>query len=297
MPEAPSTRPPPWQTRPARASVDVERTGSIYIYSMDCGATASSGFKWCQEIAFKSHVSNPQSLVAAACALTAQALHPLQILPVGRPLLPLDQISYGLDAKTLGRADGTTRRAEPIVVGLHAPNTDAGTLCILDASRASEEFGRIRVPAEAVGRYGSVQPKSGRAAARHPQKGRREARGRSNGRLAIAESGRSGSAMGAKPSRGAQRAPGRRARQQCCASGRRIPGPPWKASVLRLPRAFADFAAARRNCTPLALARASGALDAAEAAGVYWKASTGARLDDARAFLASMLITSCAVAP
>ena len=66
--------------------------------------------------------------------ITAQALHPLQILPVGRPLLPLDQISYGLDAKTFEAL--TTQRDDgaPIVVGLHAPGTDVGTLCILDAS-------------------------------------------------------------------------------------------------------------------------------------------------------------------
>ena len=87
----------------------------------------------------------------------AHALHPLTILPVGRPLLPLDQISYGLDAKTF---EALTAQHDddrsPIVVGLHAPGTDAGTLCILDASRATEEFGRVRVPAEAVGRYRRV---------------------------------------------------------------------------------------------------------------------------------------------
>ena len=76
------------------------------------------------------------------------------ILPVGRPLLPLDTISYGIDAKTFeALAAQRDDDRSPIVVGLHAPNTDAGTLCILDASRATEEFGRIRVPAEAVGRY------------------------------------------------------------------------------------------------------------------------------------------------
>ena len=92
----------------------------------------------------------------ATCALTAQALHPLQILPVGRPLLPLDQISYGLDAKTFEALTAQHDERTPIVVGLHAPGTDAGTLCILDASRATEEFGRVRVPAEAVGRYRRV---------------------------------------------------------------------------------------------------------------------------------------------
>ena len=55
-----------------------------------------------------------------------------------------------------------------------------------------------------------------------------------------------------------------------------------EASVLRLPRAFADFAAARRELHAFALARASGALDAAEARRILEGASTGARLDDAR---------------
>ena len=95
------------------------------------------------------------SLVAAACLLTAQALHPLQILPVGRPLLPLDQISYGLDAKTFEALTAQHDERSPIVVGLHAPGTDTGTLCILDASRATEEFGRVRVPAEAVAATGA----------------------------------------------------------------------------------------------------------------------------------------------
>ena len=87
----------------------------------------------------------------------AHALQPLTILPVGRPLLPLDQISYGIEAKTFEAL--TAQRDDdrsPIVVGLHAPGTDAGTLCVLEASRATEDFGRIRVPAEAVGRYRRV---------------------------------------------------------------------------------------------------------------------------------------------
>ena len=35
-----------------------------------------------------------------ALLYAAHALQPLTILPVGRPLLPLDTISYGVDAKT-----------------------------------------------------------------------------------------------------------------------------------------------------------------------------------------------------
>ena len=86
----------------------------------------------------------------------AYALQPLTILPVGRPLLPLDTISYGIETKTFEALTAQHDERTPIVVGLHAPGTDAGTLCILDASRATEEFNRIRVPAEAVGRYRRV---------------------------------------------------------------------------------------------------------------------------------------------
>ncbi len=61
-----------------------------------------------------------------------------------------------------------------------------------------------------------------------------------------------------------------------------------EASVLRLPRAFADFAAARRELHAFALARAAGALDAAEARRILEGASTGARLDDARRVSSSL---------
>ena len=66
----------------------------------------------------------------ATCVLTAQALHPLQILPVGRPLLPLDTISYGMDAAAFeALTEHTTDERSPIVVGLQARCTDVGTLC------------------------------------------------------------------------------------------------------------------------------------------------------------------------
>ena len=119
--------------------------------------------------------------------LTAHALHPLTILPVGRPLLPLDTISYGVDAKTFEELTAQRDDRSPIVVGLHAPGTDAGTLCILDASRATEEFGRDTRARRGRRPLPARRRESGRAAARHAAQGRREARGRSDGRLASAE--------------------------------------------------------------------------------------------------------------
>ena len=221
------------------------------------------------------------SLVAAACILTAQALHPLQILPVGRPLLPLDQISYGLDAKTFEALTAQHDERTPIVVGLHAPNTDAGTLCILDASRATEEFGRIRVPAEAVGRYRRVASNQVVPLRDTPRKGdaKREAAA-TDAWLArsLADAVRQ---LGAKPSQALKELQDAE-RDSVLRFGPENPRAALEASVLRLPRAFADFAAARRELHAFALARASGALDAAEARRILEGASTGARLDDAR---------------
>ena len=149
------------------------------------------------------------SLVAAACLLTAQALHPLQILPVGRPLLPLDQISY-IPRK------GDARR--------EAAATDAWLAKSLD---------------DAIRQRGVEAPPALRE-------------------LQDAE------------------------RDSVLRFGPENPRAALEASVLRLPRAFADFAAARRELHAFALARASGALDAAEARRILEGASTGARLDDAR---------------
>ena len=217
-----------------------------------------------------------------ALLYAAHALQPLTILPVGRPLLPLDTISYGVEAKTF---EALTAQHDddrsPIVVGLHAPNTDAGTLCILDASRATEEFGRVRVPAEAVGRYRRVAPTQVVPLRDTPRKGdaKREA--------AATDAWLSRSLNEAVRQMGAMPSPALKELQDAerCAVLRFGPENPraaLEASVLRLPRAFADFAAARRELHAFALARASGALDAAEARRILEGASTGARLDDAR---------------
>ena len=120
-----------------------------------------------------------------ALLYAAHALQPLTILPVGRPLLPLDTISYGIETKTFEEltAQHDDDRS-PIVVGLHAPNTDAGTLCILDASRATEEFNRIRVPAEGRPLRRVASNQSCRCCSR--ARATRSARP-SDGRLAMAE--------------------------------------------------------------------------------------------------------------
>ena len=213
----------------------------------------------------------------------AHALHPLTILPVGRPPLPLDTISYGIETKMFEEltAQHDDERS-PIVVGLHAPNTDAGTLCILDASRATEEFGgRIRVPAEAVGRYRRVAENQVVPLRDTPRKGdaRREA--------AATDAWLAKSLDDAIRQRGVEAPPALRElqdaeRDSVLRFGPENPRAALEASVLRLPRAFADFAAARRELHAFALARASGALDAAEARRILEGASTGARLDDAR---------------
>ena len=218
----------------------------------------------------------------ATCALTAQALHPLQILPVGRPLLPLDQISYGLDAKTFEAL--TAQRDDdrsPIVVGLHAPGTDAGTLCVLEASRATEDFGRIRVPAEAVGRYRRVAENQVVPLRDTPRKGDAKREAAATDAWLARSLDEAVRQMGAKPSQALKELQDAE-RDSVLRFGPENPRAALEASVLWLPRAFADFAAARRELHAFALARASGALDAAEARRILEGASTGARLDDAR---------------
>ena len=212
----------------------------------------------------------------------AHALQPLTILPVGRPLLPLDQISYGIEAKTF---EALTAQHDddrsPIVVGLHAPNTDAGTLCILDASRATEEFGRVRVPAEAVGRYRRVAANQVVPLRDTPRKGDAKREAAATDAWLSRSLNEAVRQMGAKPSPALKELQDAE-RDSVLRFGPENPRAALEASVLRLPRAFADFAAARRELHAFALARASGALDAAEARRILEGASTGARLDDAR---------------
>jgi len=212
----------------------------------------------------------------------AHALHPLQILPVGRPLLPLDQISYGLDAKTFEEltAQHDDDRS-PIVVGLHAPGTDAGTLCILDAGRATEEFGRVRVPAEAVGRYRRVAANQVVPLRDTPRKGDAKREAAATDAWLSRSLDEAVRQLGAKPSQALKELQDSE-RDSVLRFGPENPRAALEPSVLRLPRAFADFAAARRELHAFALARAAGALDAAEARRILEGASTGARLDDAR---------------
>ena len=212
----------------------------------------------------------------------AHALQPLTILPVGRPLLPLDTISYGIDASTF---EALTAQHDddrsPIVVGLHAPGTDAGTLCILDASRATEEFGRVRVPAEAVGRYRRVATNQVVPLRDTPRKGDAEREAAATDAWLARSLDEAVRQMGAKPSQALKELQDAE-RDSVLRFGPENPRAALEASVLRLPRAFADFAAARRELHAFALARAAGALDAAEARRILEGASTGARLDDAR---------------
>jgi len=217
-----------------------------------------------------------------ALLYAAHALQPLTILPVGRPLLPLDTISYGIDASTFEEltAQHDDDRS-PIVVGLHAPGTDAGTLCILDASRATEEFGRVRVPAEAVGRYRRVAANQVVPLRDTPRKGDAKREAAATDAWLSRSLNEAVRQMGAKPSQALKELQDAE-RDSVLRFGPENPRAALEASVLRLPRAFADFAAARRELHAFALARASGALDAAEARRILEGASTGARLDDAR---------------
>ena len=211
----------------------------------------------------------------------AHALHPLTILPVGRPLLPLDTISYGVEAKTFEALTAQRDDRSPIVVGLHAPNTDAGTLCILDASRATEEFGKVRVPAEAVGRYRRVAANHVVPLRDTPRKGDAKREAAATDAWLSRSLNEAIRQMGAKPSPALKELQDAE-RDAVLRFGPENPRAALEASVLRLPRAFADFAAARRELHSFALARASGALDAAEARRILEGASTGARLDEAR---------------
>ena len=212
----------------------------------------------------------------------ASALHPLQILPVGRPLLPLDTISYGIETKTFEALTAQRDDRSPIVVGLHAPGTDAGTLCLLDASRATEEFGqRIRVPAEAVGRYRRIAANQVVPLRDTPRKGDAKREAAATDAWLARSLNEAVRQMGAKPSQALKELQDAE-RNSVLRFGPENPRAALEASVLRLPREFADFAAARRELHAFALARASGALDAAEARRILEGASTGARLDDAR---------------
>ena len=211
----------------------------------------------------------------------AHALQPLTILPVGRPLLPLDTISYGIETKTFGELTAQCDDRSPIVVGLHAPGTDAGTLCILDASRATEEFGRVRVPAEAVGRYRRVATNQVVPLRDTPRKGDAKREAAATDAWLSRSLDEAIRQMGAKPSQALKELQDAE-RDSVLRFGPENPRAALEASVLRLPRAFADFAAARRELHAFALARASGALDASEARRILEGASTGARLDDAR---------------
>jgi hypothetical protein len=211
----------------------------------------------------------------------AHALQPLTILPVGRPLLPLDTIDYGIDASTFEALTAQRDDRSPIVVGLHAPNTDAGTLCILDASRADEEFGRVRVPAEAVGRYRRVAANHVVPLRDTPRKGDAKREAAATDAWLSRSLNEAVRQMGAKPSQALKELQDAE-RDSILRFGPENPRAALEASVLRLPRAFADCAAARRELHAFALARASGALDAAEARRILEGASTGARLDDAR---------------
>jgi hypothetical protein len=212
----------------------------------------------------------------------AHALHPLTILPVGRPPLPLDTISYGIETKMFEEltAQHDDERS-PIVVGLHAPGTDAGTLCILDAGRAIEEFGKIRVPAEAVGRYRRVAANQVVPLRDTPRKGDAKREAQATDAWLARSLDEAVRQMGTKPSLALKELQDSE-RDAVLRFGPENPRAALEASVLRLPRAFADFAAARRELHAFALARASGALDAAEARRILEGASTGARLDDAR---------------
>ena len=211
----------------------------------------------------------------------AHALQPLTILPVGRPLLPLDIISYGVDASTFEELTAHRDDRSPIVVGLHAPNTDAGTLCILDASRATEEFNRVRVPAEAVGRYRRVAANQVVPLRDTPRKGDAKREAAATDAWLSRSLNEAVRQMGARPSQALKELQ-EEERDAVLRFGPENPRAALEASVLRLPRAFADFAAARRELHAFALARASGALDAAEARRILEGASTGARLDDAQ---------------
>ena len=102
--------------------------------------------------------------------------------------------------------------------------------------------------------------------------------------------------MGAKPSQALKKLQDAE-RDLVLRFGPENPRAALEASVLRLPRAFADFAAARRELHAFALARASGALDAAEARRILEGASTGARLDDARERFSRVYVPSGRVYP
>ena len=103
----------------------------------------------------------PIRLMALLCRARAPTINNP---PVGRPLLPLDTVWSRRE--NVRSADDTTRR-RPVSDRRRPtpPDRRAGHCAFLDASRATEEFGRMRVPAEAVGRYRRVADGAGVASA------------------------------------------------------------------------------------------------------------------------------------
>ena len=139
----------------------------------------------------------------------------------------------------------------------------------------------MRVPAEAVGRYRRVAANQVVPLRDTPRKGDAKREAAATDAWLSRSLDEAVRQLGAKPSQALKELQDSE-RDSVLRFGPENPRAALEASVLRLPRAFADFAAARRELHAFALARAAGALDAAEARRILEGASTGARLDDAR---------------
>ena len=66
------------------------------------------------------------------------------ILRVGRPLLPLDAIGYGIPPAVFDQIVSEAEDPSAVVIGLQHRDAAAGTLCVLDATRAENDGGRAR---------------------------------------------------------------------------------------------------------------------------------------------------------
>mmetsp|Transcript_32652 Transcript_32652/g.101048 ORF Transcript_32652/g.101048 Transcript_32652/m.101048 type:complete len:246 (+) Transcript_32652:328-1065(+) len=210
------------------------------------------------------------------------------ILRVGRPMLPLDAIGYGIPPAVFDQIVSEAEDPSAVVIGLQHRDAAAGTLCVLDATRAEIDGGRVRAPAAAVGRYRRLDPAPPR-----------------NGALVAMDAAvaplvdrpRSGDASREARAHDAwlQRSLARRRRRPrgCGAALREMeeeessrvlrfaegnPLAALEAGALR-PPGLEAFAASRRELLSFALARATDDLDVRDAAGLLATASTSVRLD------------------
>ena len=112
------------------------------------------------------------------------------------------------------------------------------------------------MPAEAVGRYRRVAANQVVPLRDTPRKGDAKREAAATDAWLSRSLNEAVRQMGAKPSTGSKENSRRPSVIQCCASGRRIPGPPWRRPCCDCPEHLRISRQRGGNCTAFALARA-----------------------------------------